>query len=313
MPAVRGAVMARRRKGRPINGWIAIDKPQGWTSSKAVGRVKHLIQAQKVGHGGTLDPLATGILPLACGEATKTVAYVMDAAKRYRFTMRFGAATDTDDIEGTVIETDEKRPDDAAISALLPGFTGEIDQTPPAYAAVKINGERAYDIARRGETIDLPSRKVRVDELTFVRRIDADHAEFEMACGKGTYVRSIARDLGRQLGCFAHVASLRRLAVGQFDEDNAVTLEALEQVVENDSLHQLIIPVTTALADIPAFAVTEPQAHRLRSGQAIRIGERLISADIAEGRTVQAVCHGALVALTRFEAGELDPMRVFNN
>lgn len=305
--------MSRRRKGRPINGWIVIDKPQDWTSTQIVGRIKRLTQAQKVGHAGTLDPLATGILPLACGEATKTVPYLVDAQKTYQFTVKFGAATDTDDCEGQVIETSDLRPSDQAITAALPEFTGTIEQTPPVYAAVKINGERAYDLARRGETVELAARTVRIDRLSMVDRPDLDHAEFEMDCGKGTYVRALARDLGRKLGCLGHVVALRRVAVGPFGEHNALTLSAFEQVTDGGHLSECLIPLTTALADIPAFAVTEPQAHRLRAGQAIRIGDHLTSATIVDGVTVQATCRGALVALTRFTAGELDPMRVFNH
>ena len=191
--------MSRRRKGRRINGWLIIDKPSGITSTAVVGRIKRLTDAAKAGHGGTLDPLATGILPIALGEATKTVMYVMDAAKRYRFTVRFGASTTTDDSEGGVLKTSDDRPTDAAIEAYLPDFTGTIMQRPPDFAAIKIQGERAYDIARRGDVVDLPERPVRIDELVLVERPDADHAVFEAACGKGAYIRALARDLGERV------------------------------------------------------------------------------------------------------------------
>ncbi len=306
--------MARRKaKGVPIHGWLAIDKAAGLTSTQVVARVKHLTRAQKVGHGGTLDPLATGVLPVALGEATKTVAYVMDAPKTYSFRVRFGEGRDTDDAEGRPTETSDRRPADAEIGAALPGFVGEIDQRPPRFAAIKIQGERAYDIARRGEEIELEPRRVRIDRLLMTGRSDPDHADFEMACGKGAYVRAVARDLGLRLGCFAHVAALRRTSVGSFVAQRAISLDALEQLVSDDLLPRVLISVSTALAGIPALAVTEPQALRLRAGRSIRVSPRLIVAEPTDGSTTIKVTRGGeLVALARLDGAELSPVRVFN-
>jgi len=305
--------MARRRRGLPIHGWLVIDKPQGMTSTQVVGAVRRCTQAAKAGHGGTLDPLATGILPIALGHATKTVRYVMDAAKRYRFTVRFGVATDTDDAEGKAVAHSDRRPRDAEITAALGDFLGVIDQRPPRYAAVKIDGERAYDLARRGEIVELAPRPVRIDEFEMIRRDDLDHATFEISCGKGAYVRALARDIGEQLGCLAHVTELRRLEVGAFGEDEAVTLDALRQIVEAETLPQILVPLDVALAGIPAMALTEPQAHRLMSGQPVRIAPKLLAGEVCEGGTVKATSHGELIALTRLEGVDLKPVRVFSN
>lgn len=304
--------MSRRRKGKRINGWLVIDKPAGITSTAVVNRVKRLTDAAKVGHGGTLDPLATGVLPLALGEATKTVMYVMDAPKRYRFTVRFGIATTTDDSEGAVLERRDERPSDADIRAVLPSFVGTIMQRPPDFAAVKIQGERAYDIARRGDVVELPEREVRFDEILLIGRPDADHATFEAACGKGAYIRALARDLGHKLGCLGHVTALRRLAVGPFTAQDALTLDALVEIVEHDSLPQVLVSVSTALADIPALAVTEPQATRLRSGHSIRTSPRLVMGEPVDDGTIKALAGGDLVALCRLRDGELSPLRIFH-
>lgn len=305
--------MARgRRKGLPVNGWLIIDKAEGVTSTWVVGAVKRLTRAQKAGHGGTLDPLATGVLPIALGEATKTVPYVMESSKAYRFTLRLGEARDTDDAEGAVIARSDARPSDAELEAALAGFVGTILQRPPRYAAVKVAGERAYDLARRGEVVELEPREVRIDRLRLVARPDPDHAILEMVCGKGAYVRALARDLGERLGCLAHVTQLRRTEVGPFGLDRAVTLEALERIVADDSLPQVLIPVATALAGIPALAVTQPQAHRLKAGQPIVVAPQLIVGAAADGATVKVLEAGALVALARLEGAELAPLRIFN-
>ena len=313
--------MARRRsRGRPINGWLVIDKPAGMTSTHVVNVVKAMTRAAKVGHGGTLDPLATGVLPIAMGDATKTVSYVMESVKRYRFTMRFGERRDTDDSEGEVVATSDDRPGDEAIREALVDFVGDILQRPPVYAAVKIQGERAYDIARRGEKVELEPRPIRIDAYEMVERPNRDHAVFEVTCGKGAYVRALARDLGELLGCEAHVSELRRLCVGAFDEAEAITLDTLKQVVTDDSLSQVLVSMRTALADIPAFALTEPQAVRLRSGQSIVISPRLVQGlpenhdigDDEEGVTIQALQGGEVVALARLHGAELSPLRVFN-
>lgn len=307
--------MARRKaNGRPIHGWLILDKPSGITSTGALSAVKRIVQPAKAGHGGTLDPLATGVLPLAFGEATKTVPYVMDGAKTYRFSLRFGQSRDTDDSEGQVLHTSALRPTDDAIVDALQAYRGVIAQVPPLYAAVKVAGERAYDLARRGEVFELEAREVRIDRLEMIERLDADHAVFEMDCGKGTYVRALARDLGLQLGCFAHVETLRRTRVGPFRIEDAVGLDVLERLVADDALLQVLAPVSTALADIPALAVTEPQALRLRSGQRIRVAPGLLVGASEEGNTtVRAMLADRTVALGRLEGADLDPVRVFND
>jgi tRNA pseudouridine55 synthase len=305
--------MARgRRRGRRIDGWLCIDKPAGMTSTDVVNRVRRTTGAAKAGHAGTLDPLATGVLPLALGEATKTVAYAMAGTKHYRFTARFGEARDTDDIDGAVIAASDVRPDDDAILALLPRFIGTIDQVPPRYAAVKIAGERAYDIARRGEEVVLEPRPVVIHRLEFIQRRSPDEAVFEMVSGRGAYVRSVVRDLGGLLGCHAHVAELRRTRVGGFIEDKALSLETLEQLVADDALPQALLPLAAALEDVPALALTGPQADRLRAGQTIRVAPQLVVGATGDDATIRAMAAGRVVALARLEGAELSPVRVFN-
>ncbi|MDH3659789.1 MAG: tRNA pseudouridine(55) synthase TruB [Alphaproteobacteria bacterium] len=313
---------SRRNKGRPINGWLCLDKPEGMTSTAAVALVKRATKAAKVGHGGTLDPLATGVLPIAMGEATKTVAFVMDGEKQYRFTMKLGAATNTDDSEGEIIETSDVRPRTAEIEAALGDFVGEIEQVPPCFAAVKVAGERAYDIARRGETVELEARTVEVKDLTIVERPDDDHIVFDLTCGKGTYVRAIARDLGRQLGCFGHVSALRRMKVGAFEAEQAVSPETLERLIEDDAFPQVLRPLNDALAALPSLALTEPQAERLRAGQTIRVAPHMVKGPGVQGdgpggsededTTIRAMASGDVVALARLTGAELSPVRVFN-
>ena len=306
--------MARsRRKGLPINGWLCLDKPKGMTSTAAVGLVRKVTRAAKAGHGGTLDPLATGVLPIAFGEATKTVSYVMDGEKHYRFTVRFGEATATDDSEGEVIETSDLRPQTEAIQEALVSFIGMIEQVPPCYAAVKVDGERAYDLARRGEVVELEARTVWVRDLTLVERPDDDHAVFDLTSGKGVYVRSIARDLGKILGCFGHVSALRRLKVGAFEAHDAVSPETLEQLVRDDAFLQVLRPLSDALSSLPSVALTMPQAERLRAGQSIRVAPNLVVGGGEEDDTViRAMASGDVVALARLEGAELSPLRVFN-
>jgi tRNA pseudouridine55 synthase len=301
-----------RRKGRPIHGWLCLDKPAGMTSTEAVARVRRITQALKVGHGGTLDPLATGVLPVALGEATKTVAYVMDGRKRYRFTARFGEARTTDDAEGEILATSPERPETAAIEAALEGFIGTVEQVPPRFAAVKVAGERAYDLARRGEDVELAPRTVEIERLVLIERPDPDHATFDLVCGRGTYVRALIRDLGALLGCLGHVVTLRRLQVGPFVAEAAVTLEALERLVADDALPQALLPVSAVLGDLPALALTEPQAHRLCAGQTIRVAPGLVVGQARDDATVRAMAAGQIVALARLEGGELSPVRVFN-
>jgi tRNA pseudouridine55 synthase len=301
-----------RPKGLPIHGWLCLDKPAGMTSTEAVSRVRRITHARKVGHGGTLDPLATGVLPIAMGEATKTVAYAMEGRKHYRFTARLGEARTTDDAEGEVVATSERRPTSAEIEAALPSFVGLIEQVPPSFAAIKVEGERAYDLARRGEAVQLPPRNVRVDRFDLIERPDPDHATFELLCGRGTYVRALVRDLGAKLGCLGHVMALRRLRVGPFREDDAVSLDALEQLVADDALPQALLPVGIALGDLPALALTQPQVDRLCAGQTIRVAPGLLAGEPDADATVRAMAAGRMVALARLHGGELSPVRVFN-
>ena len=301
-----------RPKGLPIHGWLCLDKPAGMTSTEAVSRVRRITHARKVGHGGTLDPLATGVLPIAMGEATKTVAYAMEGRKHYRFTARLGEARTTDDAEGEVVATSDWRPTSAEIEAALPSFVGLIEQVPPSFAAIKVEGERAYDLARRGEAVQLPPRNVRVDRFDLIERPDPDHATFELLCGRGTYVRALVRDLGAKLGCLGHVVALRRLRVGPFREEDAVSLGALEQLVADDALPQALLPVGTALGDLPALALTQPQVDRLCAGQTIRVAPGLLAGEPDADATVRAMAAGRMVALARLHGGELTPVRVFN-
>jgi tRNA pseudouridine55 synthase len=307
--------MARRKRGRKVDGWAVVDKPVGLTSTEVVARVKRLFDAQKAGHAGTLDPLASGCLPVALGEATKTVSFVMDGRKLYRFTVRWGEETDTDDAEGATVATSELRPDAAAIGAALPEFRGRLLQVPPSYSAVKISGERAYDLAREGEAVELSAREVEIHRLELEDCPDSDTAVFLAECGKGTYVRAVARDLGRRLGCYGHVRALRRLRVGPFGEDRMIPLEKLEEIGHNalaspdSDVGGALLPVETALDDIPALPMTEPDAARLRSGQAVLLRGR--DAPVMTGHAY-ATSQGKLVALGEVEKGAFCPRRVFN-
>lgn len=308
--------MGRRRKsGRPVNGWIILDKPVGMTSTTAVGAVRRALDARKAGHGGTLDPLASGILPIALGEATKTLPYVVDSMKAYRFTLRWGQATTTDDREGEVTAESGARPARSAINDALTGFQGEIEQTPPAYSAIKVDGERAYDLARRGEAVTLASRLIWIEEFDLIDMPDADHAVFSVVSGKGAYMRSLARDLALRLGTVGHIAELRRTAVGRFTEGDAISLDELAGFGQSPAASEGLLPVETPLDDIPALALTEQEAGRLRNGQAVSLIrkvdlERISAFD--DGETVLATAMGKPVALTRYSAGEVRPVRVLN-
>ncbi|MCP3053947.1 tRNA pseudouridine(55) synthase TruB [Aurantimonas marianensis] len=324
--------MARRGKkpkGRPINGWIILDKPKGMGSTEAVSKLKWLYFAQKAGHAGTLDPLASGMLPIAFGDATKTVPFVMDGRKVYRFTVRWGAETTTDDTEGPVVHSSETRPSEAEIEARLADYTGEIEQVPPSFSAIKIAGERAYDLAREGETVEIAARTVLVHRLDIVDCPDAATTVFEAECGKGTYVRAIARDLGRDLGCYGHVIDLRRVSVGAFGEDDLVPLDELEaaaeegreeldaealeagakaRVVDFEPLDEYLVAPEVALAELYEVALSDEQAGRVLSGNAV----------LLRGRDAPAFCdeayatgHGRLVALGAIEEGSFKPKRVF--
>ncbi len=301
-----------RREKREVNGWLILDKPVGMTSTHAVAIIKRVFSAKKAGHAGTLDPLASGVLPIALGEATKTVSFVMDGRKAYRFTVRWGIETDTDDAEGRAAATSDARPSEAAIRALLPRFTGAIMQTPPKYSAIKIAGERAYDLAREGQEVVLEERPVQIDRLDLVGIVDADHAEFEAECGKGTYVRALARDFGRALGVCGHVTALRRSMVGPFRAESAVSLDALHEAAEAEGgpgPAALLRPVETGVGDLPAVAVSRSDAARLARGQSVLLRGR--DAPIIEG-WIAVTVGGSLIALAEAEHGELLPRRVFN-
>ncbi|HET6388936.1 tRNA pseudouridine(55) synthase TruB [Hyphomicrobium sp.] len=304
--------MARRKKGNAVHGWLVLDKPINMTSTQAVAAVRRAFNAQKAGHSGTLDPLATGILPIALGEGTKTVSFAVDGEKAYRFTVRWGAETDTDDTEGAVTKTSDNRPARADIEALLPRFHGEIMQAPPAYSAIKIAGERAYDLARSGETVVIEPRPVFIDSLTLVDMPDEATSVFEARCGKGTYVRALARDMGRLLGCFGHVISLRRTQVGPFDESRAVSLDDLLAAAETGDpgeVAKYLLPVESALADLPELLVSQSDAATLARGQTVLIRGR--DAPILSG-PAYATSKGRLIALGELAKGALHPTRVFN-
>ncbi len=307
--------MARRKKGDAVSGWVCLDKPYDFGSTQAVGRVRWLFNAQKAGHAGTLDPLATGVLPIALGEATKTVPFMMDADKAYRFMIEWGRSTTTLDREGETTGTSDVRPTVAQVEAALPAFVGEIQQIPPQYSAIKVDGERAYDLARAGEAFELQPRAVVVHAARVSAAPDADHVEIEVECGKGTYVRSIVRDLAAALGAEAHVSALRRTRVGPFGEDRAITLENLEDMSHKAALPEVLLPVETALDDIPALAVTAEDAFRLAQGRPIVLVPRQVEnlkARLTGGsRLVSAMDGDRLVALAEMRAGKLNPVRVF--
>jgi tRNA pseudouridine55 synthase len=297
-----------KRPKNKVDGWVVLDKPLGLGSTQAVGKVRWLFAAEKAGHGGTLDPLATGVLPIALGEATKTVPFIMDGRKEYRFTLRFGEARATDDGEGDVTATSDVRPIDEAIRTALGQFIGDIEQMPPAFSALKIGGQRAYDLARAGEPVELKPRTVTIDRLELLARPDADHADFVVGCGKGTYIRSLGRDLAKALGTVGHLSALRRTAVGPFREEAAISLPKLEALGHIPPLLGALVPVATALDDIPALALTGTQADRLRHGQPV-----LLTRDAPpSGTLVRAETGSKLVALVRSDGAALQPVRVFN-
>ncbi|GAB6052294.1 tRNA pseudouridine(55) synthase TruB [Magnetospira thiophila] len=307
--------MGRKRRGEPIHGWLIIDKPLGMTSNAVVGQVRRLTNAAKVGHGGTLDPLASGVLPLALGEATKTVSYVMDGTKIYHFTIRWGIERSTDDAEGEITRTSDKRPTEAEIHQALKGFIGTIAQVPPKFSAVKVEGQRAYALARADKEVELSSRPVRIDRFQLLEMIDDDHAAFEVESGKGAYMRSLARDLALAVGTVGHVARLRRISVGAFTEETAISLDKLAELGHSAALEDYLLAVETALDDIPALALTEPEARRLRNGQPVSllaVARRSPQTSFTQGAMVCAMAEGKPVALARIEGGEVRPVRVLN-
>jgi tRNA pseudouridine55 synthase len=316
--------MARRgkKKGRPVSGWLILDKPVGMGSTEAVSKVRWLFKAEKAGHAGTLDPLASGLLPIALGEATKTVPYVMDGAKVYRFTVAWGEERSTDDLEGEVTERSDRRPAEAEVRALLPRYTGIIMQVPPQFSAVRIGGERAYDLARGGEAVDLPPREIEIGRFDLVSWQDAGHAVFEIECGKGTYVRSLARDMGRDLGCYGHVSNLRRVEVDPFTADDLVTIAELETAVAAVSgegeegsepsfaaLDALLVDTVSALDCLPQVKIGDDAANRIRLGNPVILRGRDAPVEAAEAC---ATAHGRLVAIGAIEAGMFKPKRVFS-
>ncbi len=299
--------MGRTKKGRAISGWLIVDKPAGITSTAVVNKVKWALSAQKAGHAGTLDPAATGVLAIALGEATKTVPYITDALKCYRFMVTFGATTTTDDAEGEVTQRSDRRPTDAEIEAALAAFRGDIQQVPPQFSAVKVDGERAYDLAREGEVMDLAARPLWVDSLILLARPDPDHALLEMVCGKGGYVRSIARDLGQTLGCLGHVQWLRREWSGPFQAAQGVTLDQIDAEAKTDALDARLLPLELGLADLPEFPATPEGAVRLRNGN-----PGMVIASASWGTEGWASLNGQAIAVGHYRSGELHPSRVFN-
>ncbi|WP_415919268.1 tRNA pseudouridine(55) synthase TruB [Tateyamaria sp. SN6-1] len=300
--------MGRSRKGRDISGWLVVDKPAGLTSTAVVNKVRWALQAKKAGHAGTLDPEATGVLAVALGEATKTVPYVTDALKAYRFVVRLGQATNTDDAEGEVIAQSDARPSDQEIKDALGGFVGDIQQVPPKFSAVKIDGQRAYKLARDGEDVEIAARPLWVDELVMTDRPDADHVELEMVCGKGGYVRSIARELGAALGCHGHVLRLRRIWSGPFEASDGLSFDQIEALAQTPDLDAHIRPVAEGLAELPELRATPEGAVRLRNGNPGMV----MASDVEYGDEAWASLDGVPVAVGRYKAGELHPARVFN-
>ncbi len=299
--------MGRKRKGRDISGWLVVDKPAGLTSTAVVNKVRWAFDAKKAGHAGTLDPEATGVLAVALGEATKTVPYITDALKAYEFTVRFGQATRTDDAEGDVFATSELRPSDAEIKEALHQFVGDIMQVPPQFSAVMIDGERAYKRARDGEDMDIAARPLFVDELTLLERPDPDHATLMLVCGKGGYVRSIARDLGEALGCLGHVLRLRRVWSGPFDAEDGLTLEQIDELARTPELDTYLRPLEEGLADLPELTCTQEAAVKLRNGNPAMV----VASGVDYGDECWVSCDGTPIAVGRYKSGEVHPSRVF--
>jgi tRNA pseudouridine55 synthase len=315
--------VARRKKGVDVDGWVVLDKPENLTSTDAVAAVRRVFNANKAGHAGTLDPLASGVLPIALGEATKTIPFLMEADKAYRFTIRWGVSTATQDREGAVVATSDARPAPELVRQGLARFQGEIDQIPPAFSAIKVEGERAYDLARAGEEVTLKPRRVIVHEVELEDAPNEDTAILKLRCGKGFYVRALVRDLAAALGVEGHVHQLRRLAVGAFQADRAISLDALQELGHKGAASERLEPVETALADIPALAVSGEDAFKLRQGRPIvllphvvetlksKIRPRLVSGQDAS-RAAVALFEGRPVALGDVRAGQFRPTRVFH-
>ena len=307
--------MARKRRGNPVNGWVVIDKPAGVTSTRVVSAVRRTFDAAKAGHAGTLDPIATGVLPIALGEATKTIPYATDSIKAYRFDVRWGEERDTDDCEGTVLQTSKVRPSEAEINAALASFTGEIEQIPPRYSAVKVQGRRAYDLARNAQPVELAPRRIMIMSIALAKIVNSDHATFDVTCGKGAYMRGLARDLAVALGTFGHMSALRRLHVGPFAETDAISLDSLTTLAHSPAAFEYLLPIETALDDIPAIPLYGDEADRLRRGQSVpvlRPSDRQRLGDLREGDLLCAVSSRVPVAISRIKGGCICPVRVIN-
>jgi tRNA pseudouridine55 synthase len=310
--------MGKRKKGDPISGWVNLDKPYGMTSTQAVGKIRRLLNGQKVGHAGTLDPLATGVLPIALGEATKTIPFVQDNEKTYHFTVVWGEQRSTDDAEGDIISTSDIRPTEEQIKSLLPQFTGEIEQIPPRFSAIKVDGQRAYDLSRSGKEVELKPRKVTIEKLELLEARE-NEADFEMLCHKGTYVRSLARDMGEALGCCGYVGALRRTKVGCFTSDNAILLDILEKIDYVAARERALLPIETVLDDIPALAINEEETAKIRSGQSLEFISRpeyarltAVGLGMKKTQLATVLFQGDLVALTESTKARIKPIRVFN-
>ncbi|MBL6863288.1 MAG: tRNA pseudouridine(55) synthase TruB [Rhodospirillales bacterium] len=307
--------MARKRKGDPVHGWLVIDKPLNMSSAKAVYYAKNYLNAAKVGHGGTLDPMASGVLPLAFGEATKTLSYAVNKTKKYKFTIRWGEARDTDDLEGNIIGTSDKRPGVSAIQNILKRFIGEVNQVPPAYSAVKISGQRAYKLARAGNDVILKPRPVFIEDLTLMNILSTEEACFQLCCGKGVYVRSLARDLARALGTVGCVSNLRRTQVGNFLEKDAISLDQLKILGHKEAVASKLLPVETVLDDIPALVLTEEEAKIVKNGIAIpliQLAKSKQALKIGVATPFYTICQGKIISLAKIESGRVTPYRVLN-
>jgi tRNA pseudouridine55 synthase len=307
--------VARRKRGNPVNGWVIIDKPSGITSTHAVNVVRRVFDAAKAGHSGTLDPLATGVLPIALGEATKTIPFAMDANKDYRFEVCWGEERDTDDCEGVITRNADARPGREAIEDALPGFVGTIQQIPPKYSAIKIQGQRAYDLARNDQPVELSARDILIESFDLAEIIDPDHAAFFVTSGKGAYMRALARDLAIAVGTVGHISALRRMRVGSFHESNAISLDSLEALAHSPAAFEHLLPVETALDGIPALPLTDDEASRLRRGQTVpifRASDRERLGDLREGDMLCAISSGTPVAISRIQGGCVCPVRVLN-
>lgn len=300
----------KHKKGEDINGWLIVDKPRDMGSTQVVNLTRRLFNAKKNGHAGTLDPFATGILPIAFGEATKLLPYVTDGQKEYEFVIQWGKATNTDDSEGEIIGESDKIPTREEILSVIPAFIGEIRQIPPAYSAIKINGQRAYDLARKGEEVNIPERSVEIYDLELIEILPENQARFKVVCSKGTYVRTLGHDLAAKLGTLGYLRELRRTKCGQFGLESKILLENIKNMVHSDGLKEILLPLETSLRDIAVIAVSEADANKLKMGQGV--SPRAYDAGSLVGQEAAAFCNGGLIALVRIEEKRISPVRVFN-